>query len=64
LVPLAASIAWFFFTRDGEVLWTRGGRGQAPEQFLSPADVAIFGNRIFVLDTGNNRVQIFELAIK
>jgi hypothetical protein len=50
-----------FFTRDGEILLTRGSRGQGPEQFVSPADVAISGNRIFVLDTGNNRVQVFEI---
>jgi hypothetical protein len=53
-----------FFSRDGGILWTRGGRGQGPEQFLSPADVAVSGNRIFVLDTGNNRVQVFEVDVK
>ena len=45
----------------GEVWAGFGKMGRGPEQFLFPADVAVSGNRIFVLDTGNNRVQIFEL---
>jgi len=52
------------FSAEGEKIFTFGMRGRAPEQFLSPADVAVSGNRIFVLDTGNIRVQIFELIIK
>ena len=48
-------------TRDGEILFSLGKIGQAPEQFLLPADVVVFGKRLFVLDTGNNRVQIFEV---
>lgn len=47
--------------RDGAVRFVFGKMGREPEQLLSPAEVAVFGNRIFVLDTGNNRVQIFEL---
>ena len=49
--------------RDGEMLMAFGKIGQAPEQFLSPADVAVLGNRVFILDTGNNRVQVFDLII-
>lgn len=48
----------------GEVLLAFGKMGRAPEQFLSPADVAVFGNRLLILDTGNHRVQIFEIIIK
>lgn len=47
-----------------EVLLAFGKMGRAPEQFQFPADVAVAGNRIFVLDTGNHRVQIFELIAK
>jgi DNA-binding beta-propeller fold protein YncE len=53
-----------FFNDDREVLLTCGKMGRGPEQFFSPADVAARGNRIFVLDTGNNRVQVFELLAK
>ncbi|MDZ7344815.1 MAG: NHL repeat-containing protein, partial [candidate division KSB1 bacterium] len=49
------------FNREGEVLLTRGTRGPLPEQFDSPTAVATHGNRIFVLDTGNHRVQVFEV---
>ncbi len=45
----------------GEVILAFGKMGRAPEQLQFPADVAVAGNRIFVLDTGNNRVQRFEL---
>lgn len=51
-------------TSAGELLLAFGKMGAGPEQFLSPADVAVSGNRIFVLDTGNNRVQIFDLIAK
>jgi len=52
------------FSAAGEKIFAFGRRGRGPEQFLSPADVAVSGHRVFVLDTGNNRVQIFELIIK
>jgi len=52
-----------YLNQAGEVLLTFGKMGRAPEQFLFPADVAVAGNRIFVLDTGNNRVQILALII-
>jgi sugar lactone lactonase YvrE len=47
--------------RGGEVLLSWGKRGPLPEQFNSPSDIATHGNRIFVLDTGNNRLQLFEM---
>lgn len=49
------------FSAAGEKIFAFGMPGHAPEQLLSPADVAVSGNRVFVLDTGNNRVQIFEI---
>lgn len=38
-----------------------GSEGKGLGAFKRPSDVAIIGNRIFVLDTGNARVQVFEL---
>lgn len=52
------------FNREGEKIFEFGKRGRAPEQFLFPADVAVAGQRLFVLDTGNNRVQIFDLKLE
>jgi DNA-binding beta-propeller fold protein YncE len=52
------------FGNDGEKILDFGKRGRAPGEFSFPADVAVHGNRIFVLDTGNNRVQVFELQSK
>jgi hypothetical protein len=52
------------FGNDGEKILDFGKRGRAPAEFSFPADVAVHGNRIFVLDTGNNRVQVFELQSK
>lgn len=44
------------------VVWAAFGKmGRRAEQFQFPADVVAYGNRIFVLDTGNNRVQMFEI---
>jgi DNA-binding beta-propeller fold protein YncE len=51
------------FSAEGEKIFAFGMRGRAPEQLLSPADVAVSGNRVLVLDTGNNRVQVFDLII-
>jgi len=53
-----------FFGTEGEKIFDFGKRGRAPEEFSFPADVAVYGNRIFVLDTGNNRVQVFELQMR
>ena len=47
--------------RNGKAVLILGKAGRAPEQFQFPADVAVVGNRLFVLDTGNNRVQMFDL---
>jgi hypothetical protein len=52
------------FNKGGEKVFDFGKRGRGPEEFSSPADVAMHDNRFFVLDTGNNRVQVFELQMK
>jgi len=44
-------------------LWQMGGEaGQRQGQFNSPGGMAIAGGRLYVADTGNHRVQVFELA--
>ncbi len=34
--------------------------GSAPGQFSSPESVAVLGDRLFVTDTGNHRIQVLE----
>lgn len=50
------------FAPDGSPTAQWGGAGSAPGQFSSPADVTVSGDRVFVADTGNNRVQVFTFA--
>lgn len=38
-----------------------GGAGTAPRQFQEPSNIAIAGNSLYVADTGNRRVQVFDL---
>ena len=35
--------------------------GENPGQFYGPRDIAIYNDRVFVTDTGNERVQVFDL---
>jgi phage tail-like protein len=39
-----------------------GGDGSAPRRLSDPRDIAIAGDRLYVADTGNRRVQAFDLA--
>lgn len=49
------------FNRDGKLLLPIGGSGPGPGQFDLPAGVWIDGgNRVFVADTANSRVAIFQ----
>lgn len=38
-----------------------GGVGPSPRQFDKPSNIAVAGRWLYVADTGNRRVQIFEL---
>jgi len=49
------------FDRDGQMLIAWGSEGEKIGAFNSPADVAVFQDKIFVLDSGNGRVQVFQL---
>ncbi|XP_019631517.1 PREDICTED: tripartite motif-containing protein 2-like [Branchiostoma belcheri] len=41
-----------------------GQKGSQQGQFDTPIDVAVRGNRLYVADTENNRVQVFDLSGK
>jgi 3-phytase len=47
--------------QDGRELRTIGGRGDAPGQFNRPNGVAVFGDRLFVVERDNHRVQVLSL---
>jgi|SRR5579872_28269 len=40
-------------------LGIRGG-GNGPGEFRFPSEIAVAGNELFVLDTGNTRIQVFD----
>ena len=48
------------FSQSGEFLMALGSKGKGPGQFIMPAGIAIDNNRIYVADSLNSRVQIFE----
>ena len=48
------------FDSKGRFLLAFGGMGSNRGQFRLPAGIFILGNRIFVTDTQNRRVQVFE----
>jgi DNA-binding beta-propeller fold protein YncE len=48
------------FDKDGRLLLSFGGVGQAPGEFQVPTGLMVSGNRIYVCDTQNARVQVFE----
>ncbi|HTM70871.1 MAG TPA: phytase, partial [Luteimonas sp.] len=45
----------------GEQLRTVGGKGDAAGQFKRPNGVAVFGDRLFVVERDNHRVQVLSL---
>lgn len=47
---------------DGTGLRLIGRPGSAPGELASPSDVAVDGGRLYVTDTGNRRVQVFDAA--
>lgn len=48
------------FDQKGRFLLAFGGMGSRKGQFMLPAGIFILGNRIFVADSQNRRVQVFE----
>jgi hypothetical protein len=50
------------FTPDGQILMAFGQEGNGPGQFWLPAGIFIDDrNRIYVADSYNKRIQIFDL---
>jgi len=49
---------------EGKILSKIGttGGGEGPGQFLAPTDVMIHNDELFVLDSQNYRIQVFDLA--
>ncbi len=50
------------FGPDGEYLGAFGGPGQEPGQFATPVFLEVAGDRVYVMDTGLNRVTTFDSA--
>jgi sugar lactone lactonase YvrE len=49
------------YSPGGEFLFAVGASGEGPGQFLMPAGLAVSGNRLFVADSYNRRIQAFDL---
>lgn len=50
---------YVFKQENGEFLFKFGGKGKATGQFNSPRGMGV-GEKLFVADSGNNRVQVFS----
>src|SRR5581483_1312321 len=48
------------FSAEGKFIKAWGARGTGAGQFRAPRGVAITGERVFVADTQNQRVQVFD----
>ena len=49
------------FAKDGRNLFNFGATGSKPGEFFGPTRILAHGARVFVSDSGNQRVQIFDL---
>lgn len=54
------------FSSAGDYLFVFGGQGSDPGKFNTPADLSVDyeANRLYVLDKGNRRVQVFEILME
>lgn len=48
------------FNMDGQFLMDFGEGGDSPGSFMMPAGLTIFGDRLYVCDSRNSRIQVFE----
>ncbi len=48
------------FSPTGEFLLAFGSKGSRPGQFLMPAGVAVYNDLIYVADSYNSRIQVFQ----
>ncbi len=51
------------YTFDGELIGRVGKIGNGPTEFLDPKIIKYFENKLYVLDAGNFRVQLFNLDL-
>ena len=49
------------FDLAGNPLRVFGSEGRGPGEFSCPRDLVVYGNKLLVLDAGNDRFQIFDL---
>ncbi len=49
------------FGHDGSFEYSIGGTGSAPGWFTHPAGLAVAGGRLYVADSHNRRIQVFEI---
>ena len=50
------------YTLEGKLLQVIAKQGTGPGQLMHPSDLVLHRSMIFVLDTGNRRFQVFDLA--
>ena len=49
------------FDAATETFFSWGARGNEPGQFIQPTGIAIGGDEVYVMDLGNDRIQVFDL---
>lgn len=49
------------FRQDGSFEYSIGGTGTSPGWFTHPAGLAVAGGRLYVADSHNRRIQVFEI---
>jgi hypothetical protein len=52
------------FDPQGELIWQLGGKGNALGKFYYPRGIAVVGNEIFVCDSWNHRIQVFDMGAR
>ncbi len=52
------------FSPEGRFLVSMGGAGTGPGQFQRPSGMVISGDRLYVVDAFNNRIQVFSCGGK
>ena len=54
------------FGQGGDWLYTFGGLGSGPDEFVGPSGLSIDNENslLFVADKGNKRIQVLELGFK
>lgn len=52
------------YSNEGQLLLNFGSEGNKLGAFLSPSDVAVYKNWLYVSDTENHRIQVFDIGSK